>query len=149
MTLRPDFILSYWIFAWYILYISKFVSYSPKLIILLGIFENFITFMIMVLYGSNVKTMIYFIIINVFIKIIPFYTVRNDKIRRKDIYATLIVTLIYLLWVSINGQSVIKYYKKIIHSLIHNKTDTIGIYILTKIENIITNQKDEIYIMNK
>ena len=146
MTLRPDFILSYWIFAWYILYITKVVSYSPKLIILLGIFENFITFMIMVLYGSNVKTIIYFIIINVFIKIIPFYTVRNETIRSRDIFATIFVILVYLLWVKINGQSVIKYYTKIIYSLTHNKTDTIGIYILTKIENIITNNKS--YITN-
>jgi hypothetical protein len=137
MLSRFDFILSYWIFAWYILYITNFISYSPKFILILGILENFITFMILVFYGSNCKTIIYFIIINIVIKGIPFYTVRNDTIRSRDIFATIFVILIYLFWVSINGQSVIKYYTKILYSLIHNKTDTIGIYILTQIENIL------------
>jgi hypothetical protein len=144
MLFRFDFILSYWIFAWYILYITKFVSYSPKLIIIFGIIENAITLIIMLLHGSNSKTILYFVIINIVIKGIPFYTVRNDTIRSKDIFATICVILIYLLWVKINGQSVIQYYKKIIYSLIHNKRDTIGIYILTQIEkyiNKITNLK--------
>jgi hypothetical protein len=137
MLLRVDFILSYWIFTWYILYIIKIISYSPKLIIMLGIFENLITLIIMILYGSNCKTIIYFIIINIIIKVIPFYTIRNDKIKLRDIYSTIILILIYLLWVKINGESVIKYYKKILDSLIHNKNDTIGIAILTKIEKYI------------
>jgi hypothetical protein len=137
MILRVDFILSYWIFTWYILYIINIVSYSPKLIIILGIFENLITLIIMILYGSNFKTIIYFIIINIIIKGIPFYTIRNDKIKLRDIYSTIILILIYLLWVKINGESVIKYYKKILDSLIHNKNDTIGIAILTKIEKSI------------
>jgi len=144
MLFRFDFILSYWIFAWYILYITKFVSYSPKLIIIFGIIENAITLIIMLLHGSNSKTILYFVIINIVIKGIPFYTVRNDTIRSRDIFATICVILIYLLWVKINGQSVIQYYKKIIYSLIHNKRDTIGIYILTQIEkyiNKITNLK--------
>ena len=137
MILRVDFILSYWIFTWYILYIINIISYSPKLIIMLGILENLITLIIMILYGSNCKTIIYFIIINIIIKVIPFYTIRNDKIKSRDIYSTIILILIYLFWVKINGQSVIEYYKKIIYSLIHNKKDTIGIAILTKIENIL------------
>jgi hypothetical protein len=101
--------------------------------------------MIMVLHGSNSKTILYFVIINIVIKGIPFYTVRNDTIRSRDIFATICVILIYLLWIKINGQSVIKYYKKILYSLTHNKRDTIGIYILTKIEKyinkIITNKQ--------
>ena len=144
MLFRFDFILSYWIFAWYILYITKFVSYSPKLIIIFGIIENAITLIIMLLHGSNSKTILYFVIINIIIKGIPFYTVRKDTIKIRDILVTSLVILIYLLWVKINGQSVIQYYKKIIYSLIHNKRDTIGIYILTQIEkyiNKITNLK--------
>jgi len=140
MALRFDLVLSYWIFAWYLLYIIKVISYSPKLMILLGIIENTLLLLIMFYYGSNMKTITYFIVVNLFIKIIPFYTLKNEKIQSREIKGSIIFLLIYLAWVYINGQSVIKYYKNILDSLIHNKNETPFIALITKIKSSLKNK---------
>jgi hypothetical protein len=140
MTLRFDLVLSYWIFAWYLLYITKIVSYSPKLMILLGIIENTLLLLIMFYYGSNVTTITYFIVVNLFIKIIPFYTLKNEKIQSREIKGSIIFLLIYLVWVYINGQSVITYYKNILDSLIHNKNETPFIALISKIKSSLKNK---------
>ena len=41
-VIRPDLILSYWLFIWYILYIIGFTNNSPKLFLIIAILENFI-----------------------------------------------------------------------------------------------------------
>ena len=140
MALRFDLVLSYWIFAWYLFYITKIILYSPKLIIILGIIENMIVLLLMFYYGSNITTITYFIVVNFFIKIIPFYTLRNEKIQLREIKGTFVFLLVYLTWVYINGQSVITYYKNILDSLIHNKNETPFIALITKIKSSLKNK---------
>lgn len=124
MALRIDLVFSYWMFFWYILYAFKFTKYSPKFIIGLGIIENFIMLLLMFYYKTKSITIIYFIIINFFIKIVPFYMMLNEKIKISDIYATIVIFLIYSLWVYLNGETVIEYHNKIFDSLIYNKNET-------------------------
>ena len=108
--MRLDYVFSYWILAWYLLYIAKITKYSPKFVLILGIIEN---------------SFIIFILLNIFIKIIPYYTVRNDKIIKKDIIATIILFIIYCLWLYINtGNNVIEYHIKISDSVIKDKNET-------------------------
>ena len=140
MALRFDLVLSYWIFAWYLLYITKIVSYSPKLMLFLGIIENSLVLLLMFYYGSNITTITYFIVVNLFIKVIPFYTLINEKMQSREVKGTIIFLLIYLVWVYINGQSVITYYKNIINSLIHNKNETPFIALITKIKSSLKNK---------
>ena len=140
MALRFDLVLSYWIFAWYLLYITQVITYSPKLIIILGIIENMIVLLLMFYYGSNITTITYFIVVNLFIKIIPFYTLRNEKIQLREIKGTFVFLLVYLTWVYTNGQSVITYYKNILESLIHNKNETPFIALITKIKSSLKNK---------
>jgi len=68
---RSDFVFSYWIFTWFILYLLKIVPYSPKFVIILGIIENLFVFMYMIFYKSPIYNIIKFIIINILIKVIP------------------------------------------------------------------------------
>jgi hypothetical protein len=124
MALRIDLVFSYWIFFWYILYALKVTKYSPKLIIGLGIIENFIMLLLMFYYKTKKETIIKFIIINFFIKIVPFYMVLNDKIKLTDIYATIVLFVIYSLWVYLNGETIIEYHNKIFESLIYDKNET-------------------------
>lgn len=124
MALRIDLVFSYWIFFWYILYALKLTIYSPKLIIGLGIIENFIMLLLMFYYKTKKDTIIKFIMINFFIKIVPFYMVFNDKIKLADVYATIMLFIIYSLWVYLNGETIIEYHNKIFESLIYNKNDT-------------------------
>ena len=39
---RFDLVYSYWIFAWYLLYIFKIIPYNPKLVLIIGVVENFL-----------------------------------------------------------------------------------------------------------
>lgn len=134
MLLRIDLVFSYWIFVWYLVYIYKLTIYSPKFILGLGIIENIITFMFMIYFGSTYLTLIYFLLINTFIKLIPFYTLRNESIKIRDIIATFILFFIYSIWVYMNGESVVEYQNKIIDSLIHNKNATPLMYVINQFQ---------------
>ena len=122
--MRFDLIFSYWIFAWYLLYMAKIVSYKPKLAILLGIIDNTIMLIGMVFYGSNLRTILSFIFINVFIKLLPYYSLRHETIRLSDWKPTIILFLIYCGWLYLNQENLTGNYKKVFDSLIHNRDDT-------------------------
>jgi len=139
MQKRFDLVFSYWIFFWFLLYIFKFVTYNPKFMLILGLIENLILFIFMVYYGSNYKTLVYFIIINLFIKLLPYYSIRKTTIQYRDIYASLVLFLIYCVWLYINGIEVIKYENKIFQSLIHNKNQTPGLFLLNKMNEYLHN----------
>ena len=122
--MRFDLVFSYWIFAWYIIYITKLTKYNPKLAIGLGIIENTLLLIGMILFGSNMRTIFYFVFINTLIKIIPFYTLRNKAIHVKDLVPTLGLLIVYLVWVFINNEDLTGGYKIVFDSLIHNRNET-------------------------
>lgn len=128
---RVDLIFSYWIFTWYVLYITNIVtSYNPKFIIILGIIENILLLFFMIQNGSTLSTIIKFILINTCIKIIPYYTLINDTIKQKDIIASCILFIAYIVWLYMNKETVLKKYNEIYQSLIKNKGDTPGMMML-------------------
>jgi len=129
--IRSDFIFSYWIFLWFILYLLKIVPYSPKFVIILGIIENLFAFLFMIIYNAPLYNFIKFIIINIFIKVIPLLLVWNDKIVKRDIYATIILFLIYLLWLTYNHLEIYKTYKNLLDPYIFNNEN--GKTILSKL----------------
>jgi len=100
-----DLVFSYWIFAWYILYICGAPISNPKLALLCGIVVNTIQLcsMIFILRKSSIN-IILFILVNICIKIIPYYTLHNISIDfSKDVYILLCVFGVYLVWLYING----------------------------------------------
>jgi len=138
--MRLDYVFSYWIVAWYLLYIAKITKYNPKFVLILGIIENSFLLLFMIIYKTKISSIVIFIILNIFIKIIPYYTVRNDKIIKKDIIATIILFIIYCLWLYINtGNNVIEYHIKISESVIKDKNETPA---MRFINNIISKFKD-------
>ena len=123
-SLRIDMVFSYWIFMWYLLYILQIVKYSPKFAIGLGIIENTILLCLMFYFGTKTKSIIIFLIINVIIKIIPYYTLRSEKIKIKDVFFTLVLFIIFIIWLHINKESLPENLKKIYDSLIYGKNKT-------------------------
>ena len=121
--LRLDYVFSYWIFLWFILYELKLVKYSPKFIIIIGIIENLGLFSYFIYKKSSFYNIAKFIIINIFIKIIPLYLVWKDKIIWNDIIASLVLFLIYLLWLVINNRSnyLFNEYNELIKGYINQK----------------------------
>jgi hypothetical protein len=85
-ALRTDLVFSYWIYVWFILYVFKITSYSPKFALILGLVDNIIMLLLMIYFGSKGKTILLFIIINTFIKVIPIYYLRNEVIKIEHRY---------------------------------------------------------------
>ncbi len=101
---RFDFVFSYWIFVWFVLYWFKWIDFSPKLALCLGLFENLVLFLFIILRKSWIFTFS-FVVINLFIKIIPLYLLKNDKIYiLRDLLNLVFVFLIYISWIFINGK---------------------------------------------
>lgn len=133
--LRFDLVFSYWIYIWYILYAFKIIRFSPKFPLLLGLIDNIIMLILMLTYGTSVRTIFYFIIINTLIKIVPLYYLRNEKIKMKDIYFTILLFGIFVLWLHINKQSLIGNLKLIHDSLLYGKDKTPFMAFIKKFQN--------------
>jgi len=124
VKLRLDMIFSYWIFLWFIIYKLKWILYSPKFAILVSLLENFVMLIMMFLYSSSRESIIYFIIINIFLKIVPLYYLRKNNITLKDIYFTIFLFILFIIWLHINKDSLIGNLKLIHNSLLYNKNNT-------------------------
>lgn len=112
---RFDLLFSYWIFAWYLLYIFKIVEASPKLALILGIIENLaLLYSMIFIQSQSLKTIILFIIINTCFKVIPLYTLSNEKINiKKDVKNTAIVFTLYIIWLFVLNRNVTKVRKNL------------------------------------
>lgn len=134
-SLRIDLVFSYWIYVWYILYAFKIAMYSPKFALLLGLVDNIIMLIMMLFYGTSKKTIFYFIVINTLIKVVPLYYLRHEKIRLGDIYFTLGLFVLFVIWLYINNQSLTGNAKTIYTSLLYGKNKTPFMAFLKQIQN--------------
>lgn len=133
-ALRIDLVFSYWIYIWFILYIFKYTNYSPKFALTLGVLDNIVLLFLMLIWGTSVKTIIWFIIINTLIKVMPLYYLRNEPYKMKDVYFTMGLFFIYIIWLHINNQSLVGNIKIIHNSLLYGKNETPFMNLLRKIE---------------
>ena len=140
--IRPDLIFSYWIYLWYILYIFKVVKYNPKLAIICGMIENLVIFILMCIYNTKKILVVLFIIMFVILKLIPLYTIWNDKIQfNDDIKNTSLLFIIYLLWIHLNQLTITDALTNAKNLILHNKNTMPGMTILQKIVKIFTYNK--------
>jgi hypothetical protein len=99
-------IFSYWIFAWYLLYELKYIKSSPKLALIIGLISNTILLLLMIYYNNNIYNILLFCIVQLFIKIIPLWRLRNNNIY--DYKSLIILFIIYILWLFINNTNIYK-----------------------------------------
>ena len=100
MVPRFDLVLSYWLFAWYLAFMSGLVPYNPKLFLILGLLVNTVQLFF-------VKDPTTFVFINVFVKIIPVATLLHTTTTRRDTRAGLVFVAAYLVWVLLNREPVL------------------------------------------
>ena len=134
-ALRIDLVFSYWIYFWYILYAFKFTNFSPKFPLIIGLLDNIVMFFMMLAYGTSFNTIVSFLFINTFLKIIPLYNLRNEQIKIRDIIFTVVLLFIYIIWLHINGDSLIGNAKLIHDSLLYDKGNTPFIFFINKLKN--------------
>ena len=110
---RLDYVLSNWIFVWFILYYFRILNYSPLLILLFGVLHNIILFF-NTIYKANTNNKLQFILYNFVIKIIPILIIiqRDSTIKLIDIFATIILIMLYISWLFINDKMI--YFYKLI-----------------------------------
>jgi hypothetical protein len=102
--MRFDYVFSYWIFAWYVLYAFNLTTFHPKIALVIGLIHNTGLLLTMIYYKNDWIHIATFCFINTFIKVIPLWTVRNDPYQWKDFYALVVYYMIHLVWLYVNGQ---------------------------------------------
>lgn len=121
---RSDFVFSYWVFAWFLLYMvfskTKNIDIqivNPKFAIIVGIAENVLLLLFLLVKKSSVYKITKFVLINVFLKAIPLYLLWDTKIQWwDDVYFTVFLFVVYLGWLYINNLALVSSYKTVIHS---------------------------------
>lgn len=136
--IRIDYVFSYWIFGWFLLYYMNITKYNPFFALLISLIENIVLLILMIYYSVSIKSIISFILINLFIKILPILYLRKSKIKLSDIIVTCILFLIYLVWLYVNNKISIQ--KEIVNSLINEKSETPIMYWINKLEKYIKNK---------
>jgi hypothetical protein len=137
--LRVDLVFSYWVYFWYLLYALKITNYSPKFPLIIGLIDNLIMFILMLMYGTSGSTIFYFIVINTLIKVVPLYYLRNESINMRDVYFTAFLFLIFIIWLHINKRSLIGNIKLIYESLLYGKEETPFIAFIKKVKKTLKN----------
>jgi len=117
---RTDILFSSWIFLWYLLFIFNYTKYSPKLVLIFGIIHNIFLLINMIIYKNNIINILNFSIGNTLIKVIPLWTLRNNKIY--DVTATIIIFSIYLFWLYLNNTNFYELTKIHLENIKYNKT---------------------------
>lgn len=130
--IRVDYIFSYWIFFWYILYICNFIKYNPKFAIILGFIENLCILLLMFYYNTKYRLIFLFLIMMFLLKILPLYSIWNTKITINDIYFTSILFIAYLLWMFINKKTMSDFTNNTKKMIIYNKNTLPGMQLLEK-----------------
>lgn len=130
--LRIDYIFSYWIFIWYLLYINQSTNINPKFALICGLIQNIIIIKLMIFYKTKHNIVINFIIMCILIKVIPLYTIRYTAINKSDIIFMIQLFIYYLIWAIINKKTINYYIQNIIDLIIHNKPTLPAINLLDK-----------------
>jgi len=124
---------SYWIFVWYLLFLAKIVPYNPFWWLAIGLFVDILATLEMMYYRNDFLIIFLFIIINLFIKIIPMYhlltsygsstDVKNIDIQ-EDIVPGFILMILDVAWIT-NGtfsfNNIQKIMEKVQYNIQHNK----------------------------
>lgn len=132
--MRLDFIFSYWIFFWYLLYIFGLVTqYNPKFAIICGLIENIMIIFLMFYFHTSMKLIILFTIMSIVLKIVPLYTLWKTKIKWIDIKMTFLLFFVYLFWTYIHNQKYNDFMKRTKELIMENKNTLPGMQLLDKI----------------
>lgn len=103
---RFDLVFSYWVVAWWLLYLFRLIDISPKLAILIGIVENVGLWILLWFMNAPSSKLWIFGSVVFFIKWIPLWTVWDVPLQwKKELFYTACLFLVYVAWLAVNGLS--------------------------------------------
>ena len=129
---RFDFFFSYWILTWFFLYYFKIVKSNPKLLLLFGLIMNLVTLSTIIYYRNPLDIILAFIIVNICIKVLPLYLLRNTHTHKNDILWYIVIFILYCLWMYLNGINLIDFLKNNFNSIKNKKYDPPIVHIVKK-----------------
>jgi hypothetical protein len=93
---------SYWVFGWFILYEFGMIPYNPFWWLVIAFCVNILQLGLMVYYQNDGLYLFLFIIGNVFLKIIPIYTLFDTYYKKihysSELLPGLVLFSIYIFW---------------------------------------------------
>jgi len=128
--IRPDYILTYWLLAWYFGYMIGILTLNPKFALQLGLAENLILFFAMLYFKLPLRNILFFLFLTLLFKVIPLWTLWNTKTTRMDIQATIGVILMYIGWLLWEEDVDVLY--KMVVEMKHLHLSLPGMYLLNK-----------------
>ena len=105
--LRIDFLFSYWIVLWYILYELSIINFNPIYWLIIALFFNMINMGVMIYY-NHYMLLFLFIIVIIIIKVIPIWTLRNTIPTINDFVFGIFLFIIYNFWLLYNNYTFYK-----------------------------------------
>lgn len=129
-------LFSFWIFLWFFLYyFGYFKDYNPKLALTVGMAIEIFMIILMFFNGVSIRYIFIFFLLQVFIKVIPLYIIRNkpsiDPIP--DLKSTIIVFFIYLAFLYWNDVDVIDFNTKAFYNFTHGVPNSLFMQLLDDI----------------
>jgi hypothetical protein len=129
--LRPDFLFSYWVLVWFLVYLFLDTSSSSKsakntytrwiydhinpfIALVIALSENVLTFVYLIFLQLDVSTLLKYFIMMLLIKIGPLYYIMTYSSYRiwESILAFSVLFAIYLIYLHIQGETVSSVYER-------------------------------------
>jgi len=96
--IKADLIVFYWIFLWYLVYVSGYIHQNPKLALWIAFLCDLFVLLAMVYFRVKWKTIVGFTGFILISKVLLLWSLRNTKITRQDLYATIGLYIMYVGW---------------------------------------------------
>ena len=133
MDYRFDYVFSYWIFAWFLLYEFGYTSYNPKIALIIALIENIGILGLMIYFKNSFIYIFFFALVVGCIKVLPIWLLRNTNYEWRDVYAMVALYLVYVLWLLFNKVDFKKYVSDRYYQIEHNKPFAPFVHLLTSI----------------
>ena len=144
---RPDFLFSYWIVAWFLIYYNIDAFHGPSIIefkkrgsplltLWIALFFNIYELIYVMLLKLNPITFIKYSIMFVTIKALPIYLLyrKGASINLiNDVLVLLVVLSIYILHLHFNKTNPIKIYEETEKSIVNGNNKTPMFYLMNKL----------------
>jgi hypothetical protein len=134
-NIRGDYLFSYWILLWFFIYYFSKCSQcgNPIVALIAALIENIITFIYLVISGTDLEILIKFLLMMLLIKIAPLWMLRNSKINWiNSALSFIIVFSAYNVYLWLNQTNLIEIYKRTFQSIHSNSNRTPLFSVLSK-----------------
>lgn len=113
-------LFSFWIFASFIMFYYKFTKFNPIILLYFAIILVILCAIAIFINTTDILYFYFFVFVNIIIKVVPIFMIRNEEIKISDYLSSILIILIYLLYIDIvRHKNVFNIYYKLYKSHIN------------------------------